>query len=501
MDRQALTTELLHLATACHTGVATDDQRARLERLLEDDADARAIYLRIADDTVTLNDIHAARTVGAVHQTGGEEAAGPLSGPQHARMITLRRLAIAAAAGLLIVAGGLVIRRAADRLAPMQETVAAVDEVDGKPAKTSFARILSLANVDWAEDAPAYHEWDRISEGDALRFDAGCIEILYDNGVQFVIQGPADCVFTCEKKLTARAGKLVARVSPEAIGFKIVTPHTAVIDRGTSFGLTIDPDHQTDVVVYEGKVDLAIGEATSSAARSLEAGEALRIASDGSWGRIASVASDAFLPPPQPGDTTGNGVSQLIRSVSDNLKSSQTAKYYRVVAGGFREDCRAYVDRRHQWNGIDARGIPPFLQRADYVMTFNDDKVNVDLRIAVTLAQPVRLYILFDDRAEPPRWLSDLFTDTGWDVGVDEGYDDVPTVKTAVGAGKSIEQTVSVWVRDIRTPSTILLGALREEKTDAPPRDVENLMYGILATPLPAAPPIEEAALSRAAGP
>jgi hypothetical protein len=467
MAPDALTSELIQLVTAFQTGVATDDERARLERLLEDNPEAREIYLRLADDTVTLHEVRTAR----LQQ---ESAAAPDARPT-ARVLAWRPSlarwgAVALAASLGAIAGWVWYD---GRPAPGELVVA-------DASATPFARILNLSNVEWSDGAANYREWQRIKDGDAMQFDGGSIEVLYDNGVQFVMQGPADFTFLNEQKVMARAGKLVARVSPEAIGFKIVTPHAAVIDRGTSFGMTIDPDRQTDVVVYEGKVDLAVGE-TNTGDRRLEAGEAMRIGRDGHLGRISSVASDAFLPPRL---IESSGASRLIASVADNLKSSQTAKYYRVIGGGFREDCQAFVDRQHQWNGLDERGIPPFLRSADYVMTFNDDKVNADLRIAVTLLQPCRLYVLLDDRAPLPNWLSDAFVDTGWDLGVDEGYDDVATVKTAVGAGKSLENTCSVWAKDVRTPSTVLLGSLREVKIDSHPRDVELTMYGIAATPL-----------------
>lgn len=350
--------------------------------------------------------------------------------------------------------------------------------------KDSFARILNISNVDWASGSAVYGEWDRLGKDDAIKIDRGRIEILYDNGVQFLVQGPADLTFVGERRVAATSGKLVARVSPEAIGFKITTPHAVVIDRGTAFGVTVEPERQTDVVVYEGMVDLAVGEAESMHGQRLAAGEALRIGSDGTMGRIASVASDLFLPPPTLGDFTPlNG--RLIASVADNLPSSETTKYYRVIGQGFREDCQAFVDRHHQWNGVDDRGLPPFLANCDYVMTFNDDKVNAELQIAVMLTRPARLYVLIDNRVAKPSWLTDDFVDTGWDVGIDEGYDDVPTVKTAVGAGRSIENTCSVWRRDVLSPGSIALGPLRDVAVQSPPRSIKQLMYGIAASELP----------------
>jgi hypothetical protein len=476
MDRNALTLELIELATAYHTGAATDDERARLERLLEDNAEARTIYLRIADDTVTLNDVRAgsllcSTSAGAVDQS----CTIPLeANPSTRRLGQWMTLLWVAAAGLAIAAGGwLAFWNGSGGL-----------NVAGNETVESFARIVNISNVDWTEESHAYGEWDRLRPHDALKIDGGRIEVLYDNGVQFLVQGPADLTFISEQRVAATSGQFVARVSPDAAGFKITTPHAVVIDRGTAFGVTVERERQTDVVVYEGMVDLSLGESKSRKGPRLAAGEAVRIGRDGRLGRIASVASDLFLPPPTLGDLT-SFKGRLISSVSDNLQSSQTAKYYRVVAQGFRDDCQAFVDRHHQWNGVDDRGIPPFLENGDYVMTFNDDKVNAELQIAVTLARPARLYVLLDNRVPQPGWLADGFVDTGWDIGIDEGYDDVPTVKTAVGAGRSIENTCSVWARDVPAPSSVMLGPLRDVAARLDPRSVEQLMYGIVASELP----------------
>jgi hypothetical protein len=472
MERDALVAEILELATACQTGSATEDERARLERLLEDNPEARDVYLRVADDTVTLNDVRQSRsaTPALAEPANGEPLPALVGAAGIARR--WRAAGFALAAGLAALAAWNWPRHPA-AITPEQAAVA------GRP----FARVVSLSGVEWGANAQAFREWDHVGKGQTLEIAAGSIEVLYENGVQFIMQGPAKCQFLSESQVLASSGKLVARVGPEATGFEIMTPHAKVIDRGTSFGMTIDPDHQTDVVVYEGIVDLSLPETSASSSRRLEAGEAIRVGRDGQVGRIASVNGESFLPPPRVAEA-GTDASRVIVSVTDNLKSSQTAKYYRVVARGFREDCLAYVDRRHQWNGLDDQGIPRFLAGGDYVMTFNDDKVQHDLGIAVTLAQPARLFLLVDDRAQPPKWLKESFVDTGWDVGIDEGYDDVPEVQTSVGPGKSIENAFSVWSQDVPTPSTVMLGSLQEEEIDSPPREVLRAMYGIVSTPL-----------------
>jgi ferric-dicitrate binding protein FerR (iron transport regulator) len=481
MERDALVAEVLELATACQTGQASEDERARLERLLEDSAEARSIYLRIADDTVTLNDVRQARFApstasgaAAVEQTGDAAVSDVLRSP---RLLQRWTTVAAVAAGIGIVAFGLGMLRGPAGLL-------------GESNDATFARIVSISDVRWTDDEATHAEWERIGVDQALQFESGSVEVLYDNGVQFVVQGPANCRFISEQRVEADSGKFVARVSPDAIGFEIVTPHAKVIDLGTSFGVTIDPNRRTDVVVYEGMVDL-LPDHSPNGKRRLEAGEAMSIRSNGQVGRIATVRGGEFLPPPRvPANQADE--NQVIASVTDNLKFSDTASYYRVVAGGFREDCPAYVDRVHQWNGLDERGIPPFLRRGDYVMTFNDDKTQHNLRIAVELAQPARLYLLVDDRAAKPQWLTDSFTDTGWDIGIDEGFADVEDVETAIGAGRSIEWTFSVWSRDVTAPSTVLLGSLQQGETAAAPREVLQSMYGIVATPLVGTVPAAE---------
>src|SRR6187549_2367288 len=104
MDRNALTIELIQLASAYHTGEATEDERARLERVLEDNPEARAIYLRIADDTVTLNDVRHGSPLSCVVADGAEATCALGSEPSVAQHRRRWMYYFAAAAASLLVA-------------------------------------------------------------------------------------------------------------------------------------------------------------------------------------------------------------------------------------------------------------------------------------------------------------------------------------------------------------------------------------------------------------
>jgi hypothetical protein len=160
------------------------------------------------------------------------------------------------------------------------------------------------------------------------------------------------------------------------------------------------------------------------------------------------------------------------------------------VHGGMREDATAFVDRvAHEWNGLDAAGMPSFLLGGDYVKTFNNDKYSRDLELFVTIDHPCWLYVLIDDRVAPPAWLKRKFQDTGFDVGLDVGpfhrVEDrvlVDDRQPGVGPGVLVDETFSIWKCEFDKPQVVHLGSI-----EADHRYVN--MYGIVAVPLDEANP------------
>jgi ferric-dicitrate binding protein FerR (iron transport regulator) len=481
MDDSELMHEVLELALACQDRCAGPEERARLERLLADHPQAIVWYLRIVDDTLTLMDAAAAHESAHAPFTGtieptmtaarqaSPECMGAESSAGHNK--SRRWLAAAALACTLLIAVTASLWR------PWQPWFAHT----ASGAEADVARVVNVANVEWQEGAERFDEWALVKPGEALKFRSGWINLFLPGGAELLIEGPADVEYVSSQKVVARQGKLAARVGPGAVGFEIDTPHAKLIDRGTSFGVTVDGRSHTSVVVYEGTVDLNLPGDEGRRPRRLVRGEALSVDGQGKLSRITTVHGEEFLEPPQVRHA-GSAQSSAISQVSDNIRSLETAKYNRIIPQGFREDCRAYVDRFHEWNGVDARGLPPFLVGGDYIMTFNDDKVVSAIEIAVTLSQPGNLYILIDDRVTPPDWLKRDFVDTNWDVGCDEGWPD-RVIDLAVGPGQSVEHVFSVWRRVVAKPTTVILGALSYE-SPPPPVEVERSMYGIVVTPL-----------------
>lgn len=319
----------------------------------------------------------------------------------------------------------------------------------------------------------------RLTQGQRIEMQEGIVEISYDNGAVMAVKAPADIELVTSMLARSRAGRVTVDVGEHAHGFTIETPTASVVDWGTEFGVGVQAG-ETDVVVFKGAVDLHANLANDASEQSkrLQQGDALRVGVDGGLSRIVSMNSREF-PIPNMSELSGQSVSPVIASVSDNIRGNQTTKCYRIVHGGLHEDSAAYVDRSHQWNGLDAHGLPKFLLGADYIMTFNNDKRATDLEVAVTFAQDANVYVFFDKRRAPPKWLTEHFEDLGIEIGLDEGPSRLQkTFKTGVGPGESIDNRFGVWKSTAISGEKIVFGSQygTDSKSDA------HSMYGVAAT-------------------
>ncbi|MCC7086827.1 MAG: FecR domain-containing protein [Pirellulales bacterium] len=311
--------------------------------------------------------------------------------------------------------------------------------------------------------------------------DSGTLRLPLLNVGSVVVEGPARFELERPKRMRVDLGRIRVEVTePSGYGFVVATPHGEVTDLGTEFGIDVNDSKTSDIVVFEGQVDLRAGVPgrPGALAERLVGGDAVSFASDGQLSRIMSISTDGtatFMRLPR--ISTGTP-SPLISNVSDRLKN--TKRFYEIVPGGFREDVLAYVDRKfHNWNGVDARGLPSSLVGADYVKTFNSDKLRSKVEIAVEVARPARLFVFIDDRIDVPTWLKDGFKATGDKIGLDAG-DFVASdqkksfLPTGVGPGKSLDAVFSVWERRVMERGIVLLGPI-------PVRLEGTAMYGIAA--------------------
>jgi hypothetical protein len=294
----------------------------------------------------------------------------------------------------------------------------------------------------WSEETTAKADHSAIRLGEPLKLDRGIVELELKSGTKLVVEGPAEWAVGGDNKATLRAGKLMATVPPNAVGFTLETPTAKIVDLGTEFAAEVGVDQHTQIHVFKGTV-VALqvqSSADSNDAVRLSAGEAIEIG-----GRSAPFTSIPIRP-----DRYLKAAKPKPKSVIAAVQASN-GEEYRIVPGGLRDDALSYIDRAYEWNGIDKNGLPAILVGADYVQTACDDKNDHIFEMYVTVSKPATLYVFFDkDIPKTPDWITKFFTDSGWEVGLDA----IPAV--GKGPGESIDRTFTVWKRQVKAGTTWL---------------------------------------------
>lgn len=85
----------------------------------------------------------------------------------------------------------------------------------------------------------------------------GSATVTFESGAELKLIAPARIELIDENASRLRSGKVVADVPTEAIGFTVDVPGMKVIDLGTSFGVSVAEQGDSQVHVFVGKVEAA----------------------------------------------------------------------------------------------------------------------------------------------------------------------------------------------------------------------------------------------------
>jgi hypothetical protein len=340
---------------------------------------------------------------------------------------------------------------------------------------SAIAHVVAVDGVQWSDQSTALQANKSISHG-RLQSTAGAFTLKFRTGPTVRFIGPSTVDIESDMLIALERGRATADVPESGIGFTIKTANVHVIDQGTQFGVAAEGGN-TDVIVFEGKVDLQNQIRTANPQQRLVRGEAVTVDATGALNRITQIGQNSE------GDwwtTDRADLDNTIEDVRDNIPVGIGTRYacFQIAFHGLKDDEFAYADHRHQWNGLSAQGLPAFLRGADLVRTFNDYRYIPDLEMVVKLRKPANLYVFFDDRVPAPEWLTSQFEDTQVDIGLDEGHHELtPDHELGIGGGNSIDRIFSVWQRKCADLEPIRLGPVG-------PTPGARAMYGIAATPL-----------------
>jgi hypothetical protein len=152
------------------------------------------------------------------------------------------------------------------------------------------AQVTHVRDLCWAEGASRPVGWPRLEAGDRLAVEKGLLQVTYAEGAVAVIEGPG--VFVVEGRGAGKLdkGKLLVHVPPRAVGFNVRTPDTEIVDLGTGFGVTVEPEIATEVHVILGQVEVRSG---NYPAQAVKAGAAV-VAARGEPPVLMAARGDLF---------------------------------------------------------------------------------------------------------------------------------------------------------------------------------------------------------------
>ena len=120
------------------------------------------------------------------------------------------------------------------------------------PATRAHATLVRSFDAQWQGNAPKTGQM--LDRSASYQLTHGAIELQMDTGALVALRAPVTFAVHDDNKLKLDAGQACAFVPDSAIGFEIQTPQGRVVDLGTEFGVRVDEQGQSEVVVFKGLV-------------------------------------------------------------------------------------------------------------------------------------------------------------------------------------------------------------------------------------------------------
>ncbi|MBX2851055.1 MAG: FecR family protein [Phycisphaeraceae bacterium] len=115
------------------------------------------------------------------------------------------------------------------------------------------AELIRSQDAVWGQAVPA----DGVLAGaKAWSLERGFAEIAMPSGASVILHGPTTFRILEPNKLALDDGRLTAEVPDRAKYFTVKTRSMDVVDLGTRFGVTVEPDGVSSASVFEGKVEV-----------------------------------------------------------------------------------------------------------------------------------------------------------------------------------------------------------------------------------------------------
>jgi hypothetical protein len=169
-----------------------------------------------------------------------------------------------------------------------------------------YIRLLPSIHMARLDDS-VYAVWDnhanQFREGIGLypvnrqqKLKEGFAQVRFASGAQVVFEAPCQFMLETEDQFFLKQGKAFVSVPKEALGFTVCTPNSRIVDLGTEFGVTVDPDGVSRFQMFTGKASVIAGLAgMEKVSEMLLAGQACSVDKAADKISVASFIKDKFV--------------------------------------------------------------------------------------------------------------------------------------------------------------------------------------------------------------
>ena len=120
----------------------------------------------------------------------------------------------------------------------------------------SFAEVAHVIGA-YRADGVTYKTGEIVEPG-ILSLSRGLLRLDFSNGARVTVQGPAELEVFDQDRVLLHKGLVTATIPESAVGFVVDTVAAHVVDLGTSFGVSVSENGQTEVCVFDGEVEVSL---------------------------------------------------------------------------------------------------------------------------------------------------------------------------------------------------------------------------------------------------
>ncbi|MHC2065853.1 FecR domain-containing protein [Bremerella sp. T1] len=242
---------------------ATEEELARLSRLLREDQEVQDLFLKYVDIHAALADEALPVIESNIINYASKSAVVKSLGIGYSKWLLASAASIAILLGLGALASYSFIANQSGNSSPHPYLQA-----------TPIATMLLAENCQWLEKS--VREGQRLEAG-RISLEFGTAVLRFDGGAELVLIGPSEIDLQTPSRVQLNHGDVVVRATSGAEGFVVNTPISQVIDLGTEFAVKVSHSGATEVHVLDGEVSYRGTTTADELSKILRAGEGIAI--------------------------------------------------------------------------------------------------------------------------------------------------------------------------------------------------------------------------------